>query len=567
VSTGRQRQQERPELTQPVTDRLAEILVAHREGPSTRGTGYRVAAEWVLTAEHVVAGAEQIAVWFGAPERLFTKDAVAADPAAIVSAPKADLALLHMPAAPAGATEPTLLGRLDRNARHSVPVTAAGFPRLKLRTGVGPEARTVNELHVRELHEVRGMISANSNRKTRTYELSGLSLVPDEDPERVPHSPWEGMSGAAVWADGRVVGVIAQHHPTEGRGTLTVRPLEELFRCATREELSAWQKALGPVLPTQVRGLWEVTRRDVNEHALDEARRAAQTLSPEVLCDRDAEVDALDDFAASTQQWQWVQGATYAGKTGLLAWFAAHPPPDVSVVSCFLRRTIEANTADYALDKLGDQLAAVADLRDRPPRTHLADRLYELPHLLDAAARVCRERGHRLLLVVDGLDEYDDAAPGPLDDWLPDDGALPSDAALLAASRAHAHVELAPTHPLRDHVWPIVTSEAGKDRARLAKAELRQALIDPGSLEFTSWAYSAPRRPRSQSAICSGCWDSSATASCPCRSTLSCGRRSSRPSMPCPVPTSRFMRLRTTPCLPRHARPSSGCWPYSRTRC
>ena len=29
-------------------------------------------------------------------------------------------------------------------------------------------------------------------------------------------SPWEGMSGAAVWAANRIIGVVAEHHPNEG---------------------------------------------------------------------------------------------------------------------------------------------------------------------------------------------------------------------------------------------------------------------------------------------------------------------------------------------------------------
>jgi S1-C subfamily serine protease len=35
-----------------------------------RGSGYLVAPGWVLTAAHVVAGAEAVSVWLGAPAEL-----------------------------------------------------------------------------------------------------------------------------------------------------------------------------------------------------------------------------------------------------------------------------------------------------------------------------------------------------------------------------------------------------------------------------------------------------------------------------------------------------------------
>ena len=43
-----------------------------------------------------------------------------------------------------------------------------------------------------------------------------LEDPPPASPGHQGLSPWEGMSGAAVWADGRIIGVVAEHHSSEG---------------------------------------------------------------------------------------------------------------------------------------------------------------------------------------------------------------------------------------------------------------------------------------------------------------------------------------------------------------
>jgi hypothetical protein len=77
---------------------------------------------------------------------------------------------------------------------------------------------------LREVHYALGRIEPGSNAKTGTLEFTVLAEVPsDLEPEQ--HSPWEGMSGAAVFAGSRIVGVVGQHELSEPNGTLTVRPM------------------------------------------------------------------------------------------------------------------------------------------------------------------------------------------------------------------------------------------------------------------------------------------------------------------------------------------------------
>ena len=459
---------------------IAEIIVERVRETRQRGSGYLVAPGLVLTANHVVADAAKIGVWFGAPDELRPEAAVAVEPARIVAAPWADLALLPVDAQSALAGEPALLGRLDRESTVPVTAIAAGFPRFKLRPAPGRE-----DVQLRERHDAIGTIMPGSDMKTGTYELTGLHLQPDDDPEPLQHSPWEGMSGAAVWANGRLIGVVAQHHPGEGTGSLTVRPIVALFQPASAAQLANWQAALGPRLPGRAWDLWLVTPEGLPHRAIERALEAARELAPAILESREADLAQLDAFVDSEEQWLWLQAAAFAGKTALVTWFASHAPAGVNVVSCFLRRTTGENTADFALDTLNAQLAAWSDRSGYVPAVYPSEKKREFPRLLADAARAGMERGRRLLVLIDGADEYDTSATGlRLHDWLPDAGTLPPHAALLLTSRSGSDIELPATHPLHNHRHTIAASEVAGKIEHLARRELEQALADTNGIQY-----------------------------------------------------------------------------------
>src|SRR5262249_44819612 len=158
----------------------------------------------------------------------------------------------------------------------------------------------------RELHYAIGTIGGFSNAKTRSYAFA-VESAPGPDPEAAKHSPWEGMSGAAVWASGRVIGVVGQHVPREGLGTLTVRPVEEPFGHVSGDQLGHGQTAL-PQLPPSARDLWLATPPTPRKIEVARARGAAQELAPQVLIGRGDEMAALADFADSGTRWRWIQG-------------------------------------------------------------------------------------------------------------------------------------------------------------------------------------------------------------------------------------------------------------------
>ncbi|WP_408056088.1 trypsin-like peptidase domain-containing protein [Streptomyces luteolifulvus] len=167
--------------------------------PGRRGSGYRITGGTVGTACHVVAGAAVVRVRCNAdtPEES-TRDAR-------VLAADGDLALLAVDRA--DELTPVRFGRvLERDA--VIACTGLGFPRFTFRGDASGTYRDVCHLV--------GSAPVLSNRRSGTLEITVASPPePDPDPAR---SAWEGMSGAPVFAAGRLVAVVNAHHALERRG-------------------------------------------------------------------------------------------------------------------------------------------------------------------------------------------------------------------------------------------------------------------------------------------------------------------------------------------------------------
>lgn len=454
-------------MAHPETLRLAEILVSRAGGKRTRGSGYLVSPGWVLTADHVVADAIDVRVWLGAPQRLTPAGRLEADPNQILRVPEADLALIPLPEQAAMLGD-VAVGQLDVAATKPVPVVAAGFPLFKLRPA--PDDETVD---IREVRYATGKIIPAENPKTGTYALT-VDVLPAPDP-RPNHTPWEGMSGAAVFVpgSGRLIGIVAQHHLEEGFGVLTARALSGLFKT---KHIADWRQAL-PQLVESAEDLAVATPPEENALVVRRAQQAAAAAAPSVLVAREDWVGTLRSFVTGNERWMWLQGDAFAGKTALLAWFALHPGPGVDVAACFLRRTTGDAHAAYALDVLCRQLAAHAGWEHYQPPPHLSqarDDFFDL--LVDAAAASADRRGHRLLILIDGLDEDQTAEPGlAVASWLPGSDTLPENARLLVASRTGVTVPVPADHPLVQQICRIEASGAATEIEHIAEAELEHA--------------------------------------------------------------------------------------------
>ncbi|MFI6092115.1 trypsin-like peptidase domain-containing protein [Streptomyces sp. NPDC051218] len=225
--------------------RVAEILVELPGGePGRRGSGYRVGERSVLTAAHVVAGpVTSVRVRFDAD----LPGEWSADVRVVLLAEAVDLALLEIMTVPPGAAavESPRYGTVP-DADVVLPVSAMGFPRFKLRDDSMRLLDDGAPSQYRDSCHVSGTVSVLSNRREGTLELAVLAPRADPEPER---SPWEGMSGAAVWSGGAVIGVISAHHRSDGLGRLAAVRVEQWYGALSSAELAHLGEAAGLPAP------------------------------------------------------------------------------------------------------------------------------------------------------------------------------------------------------------------------------------------------------------------------------------------------------------------------------
>ncbi|MXM67574.1 trypsin-like serine protease [Streptomyces sp. HUCO-GS316] len=223
-------------------------------GPGRRGSGYRVGPRWVVTAAHVVrrAGPDAVRVRFEADRT----DEWTVSARVVLAAEKADVALLEIAEPPPGSVhavgiEPPVYGAVP-DADVVLPCTALGFPRFKLREDRMRLLDDGSPSQFRDSCHATGMTSVLSNRREGTLELAVTPPESDAEPDR---SPWEGMSGAAVWHDGTLIGLVAAHHRNDGLGRLAAVRVERWYELLTGSELDLlrWCAGLPGSAPELVR--------------------------------------------------------------------------------------------------------------------------------------------------------------------------------------------------------------------------------------------------------------------------------------------------------------------------
>ncbi|GAA3185498.1 MULTISPECIES: trypsin-like peptidase domain-containing protein [Streptomyces] len=203
----------------PDPRRVVQILAERGAGSRWRGSGYRVTGDAVLTAAHVVTDASAVRL------RFLTEDGGALElPAEPVwSDTGIDVAVLRITdgtGLPGGPWAPPV-----RYARITRPVAceALGFPRFRLRRD--PAAPEREAPRYRDSHHARGSTTPLS------YLRAGLLEITVDGPGGdVDRSPWEGMSGAAVWSGGHLIGVVSEHPHADGPGRLAASPVERWYR-------------------------------------------------------------------------------------------------------------------------------------------------------------------------------------------------------------------------------------------------------------------------------------------------------------------------------------------------
>ncbi|MCI3276115.1 hypothetical protein [Streptomyces cylindrosporus] len=214
-------------------------------------------------------------------------------------------------------------------------------------------------------------------------------------------------------------------------------------------------------------------------------------IAPAELIDRERELNDLAVFctAASGPSYTWWRAGAWAGKTALMSWFALHPPQGVRIVPFFVTARLGAQNDVVAyVDVVLEQLAELAD-EGIPAHLTQATREAHLLRLYGEAARACRARGERLVLLVDGLDEDRGVTTGPdahsIASLLP---ARPEEGMrVLVAGRLNPPLpgDVPGGHPLHDPaiVRTLPRSPYAEAIRTEAERELKH-LIKAGGLEY-----------------------------------------------------------------------------------
>ena len=264
-----------------------------------------------------------------------------------------------------------------------------------------------------------------------------LSVQVSSAPEPLPSasetlgdSQWSGMSGGPVVADGLLLGVVTEHVPRAGSSAIMMTPLTAIQRDPAHPrwgpgvaDPGAWWSRLGVADAAELKPLPAPTGRSEPAYwaTVREIRKRTG-----VLISRQGELAEIASFATGGEEYRWLVGEPWAGKTSLLAEAAMTLAANVDVVCYFLsRREADADSSRF-LTTVVPQLAKLLD--EDPPVVDLQ----QFRSLWHRAADRADNEGRHLLLMVDGLDE-DLRPPG-----------LPSVAAQLPAvcgGRSHVLVE------------------------------------------------------------------------------------------------------------------------------
>ncbi|MFG2864415.1 NACHT domain-containing protein [Streptomyces sioyaensis] len=219
---------------------MVQVIITRRVGQEWRGSGYRVSGDAVLTAAHVVRDAVSVTLRFLTEDGEVTE--LSGEPEPLWEDSDVDVAVLKIPndagcgGSYAAEVPPVRFGLITQ----PVECEALGFPKFKLRP-----ATTSSELNRvpwhRDSHYAQGKTTPWANLRTGTLEIS--VGAPGPDPEG--RSPWEGMSGAAVWSGGCLIGVINAHHLTDGAGRLTASRVQRWYKRLTQAQIDELGELIG----------------------------------------------------------------------------------------------------------------------------------------------------------------------------------------------------------------------------------------------------------------------------------------------------------------------------------
>lgn len=198
--------------------RVAHVRTGAGPGRAVHGSGYLVAPGLVLTAAHVVNGQGDasdgpvtVELAGRSPERL------SAEILWIRYDDDVDAALLRLTAAPLPApSDPAVRWGTLVTELSGREVVALGFPRLQ------------RDDRGRDIEQLSGHIHPGTGARRRRYEIHGVTFpLRTGGAEQV--SPWGGMSGAAVFHNDLLIGVVCHDRRPDGGSRLGATRVADLF--------------------------------------------------------------------------------------------------------------------------------------------------------------------------------------------------------------------------------------------------------------------------------------------------------------------------------------------------
>ena len=448
----------------PLTARIVEVIADLGENTEPRykyGSGCIAQGRTVLTAAHVVAGAETVQV--RRPDKVLLSASLNNEFLPAGNTP--DLALLDIEDELID-LPPIKLARVDRDSPEAKPVQdchAVGYPWF---------AEKPSPTAVRDTVDAWGHIPVLSK---LAEGLLTVQVSPSPERAALIGSEWSGMSGAPVVAEGGLVGVVVEHAPREGPSAITAVPLSALEYDPVHpgwgsgvDNAPQWWARLGVSGLEELR--WLPARKTRREPAYWATVRAIHART-EQLEGRTRELADLAAFATGPGGYRWLTGQAWAGKTALAAEVCTSArPPSVDVVAYFLSRQEADANSNRFLAAVVPQLAYLLD--EDPP----APSLEEFRDLWSRAADHLAREKRLLLLVVDGLDE--DLHPQGMPSIA---SLLPSEVAasahVLVTSRPDLRPDFVAGHPLQAvSQVKLDPSPHAQNLAKLASQELRDLL-------------------------------------------------------------------------------------------
>jgi hypothetical protein len=385
---------------------VAEIIATLPDGKKVRSSGYRVEQGRILTVAHGVRGAISVQIRFNSD----LADQTSYSAHAWWCPRVVDLAVIQVDDSVEDlSTYIAPLGSIPRAAT-SLPVQGVGFPLWQLRYD-RPSDSGVAGGPFRDSFHLRGTIAALSNWREGTFDVALDSSGPEfhvldaEGRSLHADSPWEGMSGTCLWANGYIAAVVVAHYRNSGTSRLSAIPIEGSLASLDNDEYDAFCDLLKQ-LPRDKANLHEILPSERLEALNDSLQYALGQFLPDLLIDRADSLKRLARYCSGPDQMVWIKAPPWAGKTALLASFASNPPTNTDVIFHFISATRPGQArAQSLIDSVTDQAALIARSTTNSSSLSAAANWGEAIRLLNEASRWCASKGRSLVLVVDGLDE------------------------------------------------------------------------------------------------------------------------------------------------------------------